>query len=970
MAEENGEGEKNMSNVEKPAENTSAGNDKLGTPQESKGNAVTPESEKPGTDNLTQVEPGGGTVTPPEPTQGTTSALNLKDVSKQRREESTRRLREAQEKLKQEGFASQPKETVTEKEKTAKPKEEEKTPLTPTADEIGEAVAEALKKQRESEKEVKGTGLDWRRAVEILLAAGAVIDEVHEYKEHIDNEGKTPGLADFVRWKRTKEGKGGGVVKQEEVKKEEAKEKELRPPSPDEEGKPESKYSGISYVELRSKLKWEKDPVEVEKLREEKFKRAVEADDKKFFDLSQQNLKKLITETLTANDFDTFDESLIYLADNAENNAKGMDNGAYEKDARLKGVILDVVQGEIDAVRLDVYLGMTDAELSARKLNREKIQKERDDLDKTRLGWVTIREPAAHLQAEPTDELLDEFARHNIPGAEARLRRRQLEKQAREEEEEKRKDEQPKTTGLPIDQEGVMSVREVQKMPPEEQYIDFITKERWSDEHFDPEYEENTYYMGLRGEERENFRRRVKLHFAAWTKKRNSWSFKDMTENGPMRDLSTEDIEGLYKIPGVAEVLKKYVDFVDNDTKLPMKFINTATNKEDERSLRRCTNRYMIKVFRENITEGLKKEFLDKSIAGDISKENAEANAAILAEDAEQIGFNLAIVSNLFESIDAKWEGVNIKTGIKETLQGDFERKNYREIRRTRGFKIFQGSTDIMNKPIRTAFNPLDALIEMAVKPEEKETEAGVFTKWASNQLREQLRRAGYQGSYEDFIDNDWGGFKEVVIIDDEDKENYWKVQKIGEGEYKLFAPECYPLRQIGSYWEDATAIDPSTISKENLRGDKKTFLQFIREGKEIPFDYAYKAPGFSGYMVDSRYWSEVWDLYNSLGKEFNYIDILKTIGNVGEKENENIKRWLFYANKGLDSKNRIPTIRMTFQQRYSMEGSRLYEDYLSEDDLYFPWNRKAESRKQKYQRKGFLPALKDFIVDGIKGPR
>ncbi len=517
----------------------------------------------------------------------------------------------------------------------------------------------------------------------------------------------------------------------------------------------------------------------------------------------------------------------------------------------------------------------------------------------------------------------------------------------------------------------VIPVREVEKMPPEEQYIDFLNKERWSDENFDPEYENNTYYMTLRGEERENFRRRVKLHFAAWTKKRNSWSFEAMTGNKAMQDLSIEDIQHLYEAPGVSKVLKTYVDLIDRDTELLTGIVNPVTGEADRRSLRRCTNRYMINSFRVAIMESLEREFVGFYVNHGYDNDAAQHFAKKYARDAEQIGFNLAIVSNLFESLDARWIAINRYTGERTIVQGDYSRGDYpREqyrIIRERGFQIFQGSTDIMNKPIRTAFNPIDALVEMAIKPEEKETDVGVFTKWASVQIRNSLRRAGYGGSCEDFMYNQWGGFSEIELIDDEDSENYWKVERMNGGGYRLYAPECYPLRQIGSYWEDTSALDPNT-------GEKKNFLQFIRDGEEIPFDYAYKAPGLSGYLVDSAYWAGVWTLFNdNLGKQFDYSgekSVLKILGNVGERNNHTMRRWVYYASKGLDPDQRLPMINMDIQTRRSLENDRIYKDYLPKSELYFSWDKEIESREERHKRRGTTYFLKEWLDDIIKGPQ
>ncbi|OGM26212.1 hypothetical protein A3A76_02200 [Candidatus Woesebacteria bacterium RIFCSPLOWO2_01_FULL_39_23] len=510
--------------------------------------------------------------------------------------------------------------------------------------------------------------------------------------------------------------------------------------------------------------------------------------------------------------------------------------------------------------------------------------------------------------------------------------------------------------------EGVQKVEiQVSEEDARKAQEDFIALERWSDTTKFESIEKDDYYRSLDSDdERTRYRRRLMLHHAVFYKKRNAWTFEAMAKNAEMQELAIEDIQALYETPGVSKVLQEYVRLMDTNERIGMGYTDPITRTEDERALRECTTRDMIDVFRKRVQNKIEEEMYRTLPTENESEADYRKRVQETARTAEQIGFNLAVTTNLFESLDAQWEGINKKTGRLEPITGDYRRVNYSDLRRVRGFKIFQGATDILNKPIRTAFNPIDALIEMATKEERKETETGVFTSWASNQIRNSLRGAGFSGDFKDFE-----GFEEVELIDDEDSNNYWKVEN-DEGHYKLFIPELYPLRQIGSYWEDAKAYDLSDMDRISGQPREKSFLEFMREGKEIPFDMAYRAPGFSGYLVDANYWVGVWNLFDNEVAKKGGVDeevMLKALGNVGERDNEGMIRWLGYAYRGIDENKRLPTMQVTIGDRetyeiISREAERVGEvdNLYNKENMFFGWDREptAKDRFKRWWRRIF----------------
>ena len=208
-----------------------------------------------------------------------------------------------------------------------------------------------------------------------------------------------------------------------------------------------------------------------------------------------------------------------------------------------------------------------------------------------------------------------------------------------------------------------------------------------------------------------------------------------------------------------------------------------------------------------------------------------------------------------------------------------------------------------------------------------------------------------------------------MEIIEDDDAKNYWRVENLKSGGYKLYLPECYPLREIGSYWEDTTALDYSDLYKDKSNIDQpkeKTFLQFMKEGKKIPFEMTYKGPGFSGYMVDSNYWATVWNLFDTELAKKGGVDeeeISKALGQVGERDNKSIVRWLGYAYRGIDHNKRLPTMMISIGERKSLEDFDKFlksrgekESMYDKNRMYFDWDEKpkAGDRFRRWWRRTF----------------
>jgi hypothetical protein len=242
------------------------------------------------------------------------------------------------------------------------------------------------------------------------------------------NAAKASGAAEVVGAAVAEKGSGGGGKEGDGTGNKEAV-------------NPERLYKNLSYIELRRKLKEATKQEDIDAFKDEKFFRAIEVGGAEFTNLDQDFLEERIREVLRVSDIDSVDNNLDALANQMENLAKGRED--YKKDSRLKGVVYDVVRGEVDAVRIEIHKGMSGEQLRVRGIDRGSLGEQEAELKNTRLGLANIRLPAAILQEELLEDELDEYAARNVPGAEVARRRRKAERLLREEEEKRRQAQQP-----------------------------------------------------------------------------------------------------------------------------------------------------------------------------------------------------------------------------------------------------------------------------------------------------------------------------------------------------------------------------------------------------------------------------------------------------------------------------------------------------------------------------------------------
>jgi hypothetical protein len=506
--------------------------------------------------------------------------------------------------------------------------------------------------------------------------------------------------------------------------------------------------------------------------------------------------------------------------------------------------------------------------------------------------------------------------------------------------------------------------REKERLSAEREYWDYLNAERWSETVYDFDKEENPFYVQMNRKEREFFNKRHLLHKATQYKREKAWSAKDMIANESLQKISKQDIIRFYKKEGVSQVLHEYVRLADNN-KVPNDLVGNPLNegsrdiatilKESKTYFLKCSDRSQIEVYRDYVYQKALNNLLDQNV----SKEEA----ILKAREAEQIGYNLLLVTNTFESLDSQWKG-------------DRKRKT---ISRTKKTSLNVAvSKDLWNKPIRTFLNPIDTVVELAERPREKEVGTGALSEWAEEQIRRSVGGWRYRLGLTKDLPEDFNGFDEIKIVESNPrsissiaarlKNKYWKVEKKkkdGKTKYTLHMPEMYLHNQFTSYWENE-----EVAYYENGKEKKTPLIDYLRSGETVLEGWS-GCGDFSSYMVNASYKERLWDLCQPNGGEIGKGDVYEwtrvvnqALGAIGKRDDEELKRWLLYAKYGVSKNKRLAKIS---QSPYSK--NKIYqmmrnlkkdgEEFMKLKNIYFDWDWKGVNRGVR--KLGSM--IKDLII-------
>lgn len=457
------------------------------------------------------------------------------------------------------------------------------------------------------------------------------------------------------------------------------------------------------------------------------------------------------------------------------------------------------------------------------------------------------------------------------------------------------------------------------QLPPGEE------KERWVDvelqqdfyARFTPNVEPKFYTM-LSSEERREWDARWQLARAAFWKRINSADVEKLAQNPDLIELTTEQMERLYKIEGVKEGLEWYTEAIlkrieiyeewDEETGEP---IGQTTKK----SLVECRSGRDFEIFRKNLQYFLKREVFgvtkeeEESLAkrvkeGDEKAEEQIRDLRVRVKSTDAIAWNWMWVSNLIESVDSRYS-----RGLGEDA-----------LRERHGTM----PPAICSDDLRAVFHPQEKFEDKASKGQEW----GAFGKWGVLQIERIKKETGKEA--EDFI------FEGASS-----PSQFWHYEVKKKGKILIYVPECYPVTTMKSFWE--TCVD-----KDKKRG-KASLLQRIEGKQEINWESVDTDPWKTNYLTvvlnkanklveyfnpgvpleegKIREWTRpLLDIFVRLKLEPELREENERLLN--EKQFHNLKVWAVYAGRGGLRKPASRTPVPPFKTEDKMVLQSLLRDY------------------------------------------
>lgn len=320
---------------------------------------------------------------------------------------------------------------------------------------------------------------------------------------------------------------------------------------------------------------------------------------------------------------------------------------------------------------------------------------------------------------------------------------------------------------MAVEQQRTESLRGIfGRLPPD------LEMSRWVDVEYDQEFYtkftpnmEPNFYTALGTEQRKIWDARWRLARAAYVKKVLSAQPEKLAENQDLIELTKEQMEVLYRIPGVKFALEWYALAI---------VAPNGEHKVGGKTVLKCKSGADFEAFRKLLRNKMK-TLPEFNIQQDEEEMNLEDRAKVVSADA--IAWNWIWCSNLVESIDSRYSLVDIN-GTKHKGEG-------------RNGNL---APAVCSDDLRAVFHPQEKFEDKC----RKKQEWGNFGKWGLTQLQR--------------INGEFGEERRDHIAFDEAArmlEDFWRARpgkveedgKIKEG-IIVKAPECYPTTSMKSFWE------------------------------------------------------------------------------------------------------------------------------------------------------------------------
>lgn len=385
---------------------------------------------------------------------------------------------------------------------------------------------------------------------------------------------------------------------------------------------------------------------------------------------------------------------------------------------------------------------------------------------------------------------------------------------------------------------------------------------------FTPNMEPHFYTKIEETSERAEWDARWKLARAAFWKKIYSAFADKLAENQDLIELTKEQMEILYNLPGVKFALSWYARAI---------VAPTDAEKVEGRTILECTSGSDFEKFREKMRSQLRNHPDFDIQEQDEEKMGIGDRTRLISADA--VAWNWIWCSNLIESIDSRYSIININ----EKRFGGRDRHGHL-------------APALCSDDLRAVFHPQEKFEDKCRNGQEW----GNFGKWGLTQLRR--IKGEHPGS-------------DIVFGPARLRGEFWETRPSGKPhEIVVMAPECYPVTSMKSFWEAyddegkngerpllERLLDNQDINWASVDADPwKTNYLTVKMRKAIGLFEVFTKDSKEGW---ARALSDIYTRLNTLGILNNYY---KSLGFPREKAEclarthfHNIKVWAVYAVNG-----------------------------------------------------------------------
>jgi len=447
---------------------------------------------------------------------------------------------------------------------------------------------------------------------------------------------------------------------------------------------------------------------------------------------------------------------------------------------------------------------------------------------------------------------------------------------------------------------------------------------RWVDVEYDQEFytrfqpnQEPNFYTSLGTEQRKIWDARWRLARAAYVKKVLSAQPEKLAENQDLIELTKEQMETLYNIPGVKFALEWYAKAI---------IVPNGEHKIGEKTVLECESGADFEAFRKMLRSKIK-ALPGFNIQQEEDEMSLEDRTKVVSADA--IAWNLICCGNLVESIDSRYSVIRIE--ITDNVKEEWQRRGAKieEHRNNRGevvrmYAIVKGLGRHGNLAPAVCSDDLRAVFHPQEKFEDKcrnNQEWGNFGKWGATQLKRIKNEFR-----EDLEDRDRERRARIVFKPARRTEEFWTarieerdIEVDGERktirEVAVKTPECYPITSMKSFFE--TYRDNGTTLLEKLVSGQpidwrevqadpwKTNYLTIRLRKAVGFFAIFTADSKEGW---TRALIDIYTRLNSRGVLEEYYEgtlnlpvqkIKQEAERLANIHFHNLKVWADYAVQG-----------------------------------------------------------------------